>query len=115
MKIGENRRYEIPDEYLAKTKKTSSEVTTAGRLEGRTMIIVAHRLSTLVATNRILVLRDGRIVEAGSFDDLLKRGGVFAELNAASAVPAEGILYPDSVPLSRAQSQKHTVRCNTEW
>jgi ATP-binding cassette subfamily B protein len=46
----------------------------------RTVILVAHRLSTLREAGRIFVFDDGRIVETGSFDDLVHRGGVFAEL-----------------------------------
>src|SRR6266404_4527886 len=43
----------------------------------RTTILVAHRLSTLRDADRILVFDAGRIVETGTFDELLLRGGVF--------------------------------------
>jgi len=46
--------------------------------ENRTVICVAHRLSTLASCDRIIVLMDGRIVEEGTFNELLKRGGLFA-------------------------------------
>jgi ATP-binding cassette subfamily B protein len=46
----------------------------------RTVILVAHRLSTLRDTDRILVFDGGRIVEEGTYHDLLYRDGVFAEL-----------------------------------
>ena len=46
----------------------------------RTTFIIAHRLSTVRNADRILVLRDGRIVEDGAFAELMRRGGVFAEL-----------------------------------
>jgi ATP-binding cassette subfamily B protein len=46
----------------------------------RTVILVAHRLTTLIDTDRILVFDDGRIVETGSYDELVRRDGVFAEL-----------------------------------
>jgi len=46
----------------------------------RTVIIVAHRLSTLLDTDRILVFDKGRIVESGTYDELVDNGGVFAEL-----------------------------------
>jgi ATP-binding cassette subfamily B protein len=48
--------------------------------EGRTVVIVAHRLSTLLDTDRILVFDGGRIVESGAYDGLVEAGGVFAEL-----------------------------------
>lgn len=46
----------------------------------RTTILVAHRLSTLRHADRIFVFDGGRIVEAGPYDELLERGGAFAEL-----------------------------------
>ena len=46
---------------------------------GRTTFIIAHRLSTVRRCDRILVLRDGTIVEQGTLPDLLRRGGVFAD------------------------------------
>lgn len=46
----------------------------------RTMIIVAHRLSTLRDADRILVFEAGKIVESGRFEDLLKQNGVFTRL-----------------------------------
>ena len=51
------------------------------RLEqNRTVVCVAHRLSTLANMDRILVLVEGRIVEQGRFDELLARGGLFASM-----------------------------------
>jgi len=44
------------------------------------MILVAHRLSTLRDADRIFVFDEGRIVETGSYCELVERGGVFAEL-----------------------------------
>lgn len=46
----------------------------------RTVILVAHRLTTLLDADRILVFRDGQVVEEGSYNDLFERGGVFTEL-----------------------------------
>src|SRR5207248_300080 len=46
----------------------------------RTTILVAHRLTTLRDADRIFVFDAGRIVETGTFDELLRRGGVFTEL-----------------------------------
>jgi ATP-binding cassette subfamily B protein/subfamily B ATP-binding cassette protein MsbA len=47
---------------------------------GHTTFIIAHRLSTVRRADLILVLRDGKIAESGSFDELLRLGGVFAGL-----------------------------------
>ena len=48
--------------------------------QGRTTFIIAHRLSTVRNADLILVLRDGTIAEQGGFAELLRRGGVFADL-----------------------------------
>ena len=48
--------------------------------EGRTVVCVAHRLSTLRGMDKIIVLEEGRVVEEGGFVELLKRDGVFAEM-----------------------------------
>jgi ATP-binding cassette subfamily B protein len=50
-------------------------------MAGRTSIIIAHRLATVREADRIIVLRDGRIIEQGSPDDLLQAGGLYAELH----------------------------------
>ena len=47
---------------------------------GRTSFVIAHRLSTIRSADVILVLRDGDIVESGSHEELLARGGFYAEL-----------------------------------
>ena len=49
-------------------------------MEGRTVIAIAHRLSTLRSFDRVVVLDHGRIVQDGSPDELLKRGGAYREL-----------------------------------
>ena len=47
---------------------------------GKTMIIVAHRLATVKGADRILVMDQGRIVESGTHDELLSRGGHYSRL-----------------------------------
>ncbi len=54
--------------------------------ENRTVICVAHRLSTLRAMDRILVLEKGRIVEQGSFDQLIAQCGIFAAMAARQSI-----------------------------
>ncbi|XQU67327.1 Putative multidrug export ATP-binding/permease protein [Cupriavidus sp. H18C1] len=49
-------------------------------MEGKTVVAIAHRLSTLAAMDRIVVLDRGRIVEQGSHRELLQRGGLYSRL-----------------------------------
>lgn len=50
-------------------------------LEGRTALVIAHRLSTIRSADRILVLRQGRLVEEGSHEALMAKGGLYAKLH----------------------------------
>lgn len=49
-------------------------------MEGRTSFIVAHRLSTIKEADRILVMKDGNIIEQGNHEELLKKQGFYAQL-----------------------------------
>jgi ATP-binding cassette subfamily B protein len=60
-------------------------------MAGRTTFVIAHRLSTVREADLILVFAEGRIVERGSYDELVARGGAFAQLVAtqlAAGAPA---------------------------
>jgi len=46
--------------------------------EGRTTLVIAHRLATVRSADRIIVLEDGQVVDIGQHDDLLQRGGLYA-------------------------------------
>jgi ABC-type multidrug transport system fused ATPase/permease subunit len=59
-------------------------------MEGRTTFVIAHRLSTVVNSDRILVMRAGRIVESGPHDELIQRGGLYSELFRQTAGAAAG-------------------------
>ena len=48
--------------------------------QGRTTLIIAHRLSTISSANRIISIADGVITECGSHQELLKKGGIYADL-----------------------------------
>ncbi len=49
-------------------------------MQGKTVIAIAHRLSTIAALDRLIIMDKGRIVEEGSHAELLKRGGIYAQL-----------------------------------
>ncbi|MDQ2634503.1 MAG: ABC transporter ATP-binding protein, partial [Pseudomonadota bacterium] len=49
-------------------------------MEGKTVIAIAHRLSTIAAMDRLVVMDGGRIVEEGPHDELVARGGIYAQL-----------------------------------
>jgi len=58
--------------------------------QGRTIFLITHRLSTVRRADRILVLEDGRLVEQGTHDELVARGGVYQHLVAHEDAPAGG-------------------------
>lgn len=69
--------------------------------QNRTTIVVAHRLSTIRDADRIIVLKEGRIVETGTYDDLLEQGDEFAKLHALQ------FIKPNSVrPLRRGLTEE---------
>ncbi|WP_299429430.1 ABC transporter ATP-binding protein [uncultured Meiothermus sp.] len=59
-------------------------------MEGRTSIVIAHRLSTIRHVDRILVFRKGRLVEEGSHEELLQKGGYYAKLYELQYVHGSG-------------------------
>jgi len=60
--------------------KTQKQVSEALDRMGCTRIVIAHRLSTIKNCDRILFLDQGKIAEDGSYEELIAKGGLFAEL-----------------------------------
>src|SRR4051794_31321802 len=65
-------------------------------MAGRTTLVIAHRLSSVVKADRILVLDNGRLVEAGAHGELIAAGGTYASLmaNQQSTAPIDPIADP---------------------
>jgi subfamily B ATP-binding cassette protein HlyB/CyaB len=72
----------------AKTERQFQEALKAAT-RGRTTFVIAHRLATIREANQILVFDQGRIVERGSFDQLVAAGGLFASLARAQFIDGE--------------------------
>ncbi|MGW2478408.1 ABC transporter ATP-binding protein [Streptomyces sp. NPDC001571] len=66
--------------HLDNTSEASVQEALSEALEGRTAVVIAHRLSTVRSADLILVVEDGRIVERGTHDELLRLGGRYEEL-----------------------------------
>jgi ATP-binding cassette subfamily B protein len=60
-------------------------------MKGRTTFVIAHRLSTVRAADLILVLKDGRLIEQGRYVELIRLGGVFAELDSQGKFVADAV------------------------
>jgi ATP-binding cassette subfamily B protein len=73
----------------------------AAAQEGRTVILVAHRLSTLLDADRICVFDGGHIVEHGTYGELVRAGGVFTQLLRCAEESPRGPEPCEEKPIQR--------------
>lgn len=74
-------------------------------MKGRTTFVIAHRLSTIRNATRILVFNNGKVIEAGTFDELVASGGYFANLAKAQFMVQDSA-RPEAPGRGRAKSAK---------
>ena len=78
-------------------------------LYGRTVIVIAHRLSTVEKADRIIVINKGEVVEQGSHSDLLKKGGLYATLVRKQMVAEEEKLISERETESEIQNESDNL------
>ena len=81
-------------------------------MKGRTTFVIAHRLATIRNATRILVFEGGRIIETGSFDELVRFGGHFAELARTQFMVSEAA---QAARRKRAYAGRNLTRRNVTW
>jgi ATP-binding cassette subfamily B protein len=84
--------------HLDSESEVAVQRALAAALTGRTSLVIAHRLSTVREADQILVVEDGRIVDRGRHDELITRGGLYAELYRTQFA-ADQRDHPVDVPL----------------
>ncbi len=76
-------------------------------MKGRTTFVIAHRLSTIRNATRILVFDEGRIIESGTFDELVAQGGHFAKLAQAQFMTQGTAATSDGATITSADNPPH--------
>lgn len=85
--------------HLDSTSEAAVQEALAEALEGRTALVIAHRLSTVRAADLILVIEEGRVAERGTHTELLAAGGRYEELYRTQfESPETDDAHPESVP-----------------
>jgi ATP-binding cassette subfamily B protein len=78
-------------------------------LTGRTVLLISHRFSSVASADRIYVLADGEIREEGTHEELIQRGGIYAELFKLQAEPYLRLSSEDRAPPSTEPNSESTA------
>jgi len=84
--------------------------------KGRTVFIIAHRLSTLREANRILVIDKGQLIEEGTHESLIQQGGQYAQLHAlqvGAPIPVSPMDHSDQEALQQANASQTSAEGET--
>jgi ATP-binding cassette subfamily B protein len=85
--------------HLDSESEVAVQRALATALSGRTSLVIAHRLSTVRAADLLLVVDAGRVVERGTHDELIEKGGLYSELYRTQFEGAEDLAsYDDPLP-----------------
>lgn len=85
----------------------------AGICQGRTVLVIAHRLSTVRHADRIIVMEKGRIIEMGNHADLLAAGGYYAKLHSFQSEPPQPprpVIITQGKPFAKVVKADHAHR-----
>ena len=98
------------DPILEGSVKTPANRSLSHHQEKRSILTIAHRLKTVIRADRIFVLEDGRLCESGTHDQLIKKGGVYAEMlstpqTVANILGTRPLSSPREVFLSSPKTQ----------
>jgi ATP-binding cassette subfamily B protein len=95
--------------------ETKVEAALDALLKGRTAILIAHRLSTAMRADRIVVIDDGRVVESGSHFELVETGGRYAEMFTTWQADVQGKVNDPSIPLQAETVDGSSTTAAIEW
>ena len=80
---------------------------------GRTTIVIAHRLSTIRAADKIVVMERGRVMDQGRHEELLERGGIYADLYRLQFQDGKTVIDTDGVNAQITRNDRRDEREDT--
>ncbi|MGR3614625.1 MAG: ABC transporter ATP-binding protein [Paracoccaceae bacterium] len=82
---------------------------------GRTTIVIAHRLSTIRNADKIMVMERGQVVDQGSHEELLARGGIYSDLYRLQFQDGKTVVDPEGVVAQVRDSKDQGSRAEANW